>query len=104
MCIWANTVVYLSVNLKLPEKFALERPVFSLQFYIWLVFGNYSFVAPIPSRTFFEESVYQKVKGVTEDCKEESEAGVLPHEIWDTNTGEQTGTITSHAGGSFKES
>jgi len=32
-----------------------------------------------------------------------AEADVLPHEIWEANTGEQAGVIMRHADGSFRE-
>lgn len=52
-------------------KLALERSVFSLQFGLGFFVGDYSFISSISSRSFFQESVYQKIKAFMQSCWEE---------------------------------
>lgn len=76
VCTWTNfqLLILFIHEFKLPGKaikFALERH-FSPYSSIFGCFGDYAFVASTPSRTFFQEFVYQKIKAVMEDCWEET--------------------------------
>jgi len=55
------------MNLRLPEINLWKGLFHPCNF----VSGCYVDFAPIPSRTFFEEPLHQKIKAVIENCKEE---------------------------------
>lgn len=87
----------------------LWKDLFSSYGSIFGCFGDYYFVASIPSRGFFEDILWGICVPENKSChggllRRSTEADVLHFEIWEANKGKEAGIVMSHAGGSFRES